>query len=147
LSITGTGSAVFGAACTLDRELTAEVRGRLVVGDRTIFGHHCTLGVNESVTIGDSCLIAEMVSIRDHDHASERLDIPIRDQGWVAGPVVIDEGVWLGARVIVTRGTHIGRNAIIGAGAVVTHDIPPNAIAVGIPARVIRLRSDGPSSR
>jgi acetyltransferase-like isoleucine patch superfamily enzyme len=132
----------FGPRCVLDRSLTIECSGRLTVGARTIFGHHCTLAAAESIEIGEDCLIAEMVSIRDHDHRFDRLDVPTRTQGRVVSPVRIGNNVWLGAKVTVTRGVTIGDNAIVGANAVVTKDIPANAIAVGIPARVIRTRGD-----
>jgi maltose O-acetyltransferase len=135
----------FGERCILDRHLTVESGGSVVVGPRTIFGHHCTIGAKESVQIGADCLIAEMVSIRDNDHAIAD-GRPYREQGHVTAPVIIGDNVWLGSRVIVTRAVHIGDNAIIGAGAVVTKDVPPNTVAVGVPARVVRsLEAQGPA--
>ena len=58
------------------------------------------------------------------------------------GPIVIDDHAWLGIGVIVLSGVRIGKGAVIGAGAVVTNDIPDGAIAVGSPARVVKMRSD-----
>jgi acetyltransferase-like isoleucine patch superfamily enzyme len=136
----------FGAACVLDRGLTVECRGRIDVGDRTVFGHHCTLAASELVQIGSDCLIAEMVSIRDHDHAFGATDLPINEQGQRHAPVRIGNNVWLGSKVTVTRGLTIGDNTIVGANAVVTRDLPPDSIAVGIPARVVGRRGD-PAAR
>ncbi|HVF09409.1 MAG TPA: acyltransferase [Abditibacteriaceae bacterium] len=130
-----------GDKCVLDRAMTIECHGALSVGSRTIFGHHCTLGVRDSLVIGEDCLLAEMVSVRDHDHRIDLLDVPIREQGAVSRPVSIGRNVWLGAKVTVVKGVSIGDNAVIGANAVVTKDIPANAIAVGIPAKVIGLRT------
>jgi acetyltransferase-like isoleucine patch superfamily enzyme len=130
----------FGAGCILDRGIVVECRGRLTVGDRTIFGHHCTIAVSETVDIGDDCLIAEMVSIRDHDHAFEDGTIPIVEQGRRTGRVTIGDNVWLGSKVTVTSGVTIGDNTIVGANAVVTGDLPADSVAIGIPARVIRKR-------
>lgn len=59
--------------------------------------------------------------------------------------VVIGNDVWIGARVVIRRGVTIGDGAIIGAGSVVTRDIPPYAIAAGVPARVIKKRFDEPT--
>jgi len=128
----------FGERCILDRHLTVECGGALVVGARTIFGHHCTIGAKESVRIGPDCLIAEMVSIRDSDHGISSRELPYRDQGHLTAPVVIGRNVWLGSKVVVARGVHIGDNSVVGAGAVVTRDLPPNIVAAGVPARVIR---------
>jgi acetyltransferase-like isoleucine patch superfamily enzyme len=131
----------FGENCILDRDITVEVtRGRLEVGEGTIFGHHCTIAARSLVSIGSYCLIAEMVSIRDHDHNFARLDVPTRDQGASVSDVAIGSNVWLGSKVTVLRGVTIGDNAVVGAGAVVTRDIPENADAVGVPARVLRYR-------
>lgn len=132
-----------GAACILDDDTTIECSGNLIIGERVIFGHHCTIGCKESIEIGDDCLLAEMVSIRDHDHNFARLDLPIRVQGATCAPVKIGRDVWLGAKVTVLRGVTIGDGAIIGANAVVTRDVPAGAIAVGIPARVVKMRDGG----
>jgi acetyltransferase-like isoleucine patch superfamily enzyme len=136
-------SVSFGEGCVLDRGLTVESRGRLSVGDRVIFGHHVTIAVHDSVTIGADSLLAEMVSIRDHDHAFADPDVPIRDQGVVVAPVVIGRDVWIGGKATVVRGVTIGDKAVIGAGAVVTRDVPAGAIAVGVPARVVGYRTRG----
>ena len=91
--------------------------------------------------IGENCLIAELVSIRDHDHAFLSTNIPIRDQGFTIKPVSIGKNVWIAAKASIVKGVTIGDNVIVGANAVVCHDIPANAIAVGVPARVIRMRA------
>ena len=68
---------------------------------------------------------------------------PIRSQPLqTKGGIVIEDDVWLGFGVIVLDGVRIGKGAVIGAGSVVTKDIPEGAIAAGIPARVIKMRSD-----
>ena len=134
---------VFGANCVLDRFLTVEAEGRLSVGAGTIFGHHCTLVALRDLEIGADCLIANLVDIRDNDHNFADLDLPIREQGASVAPVKIGRNVWLGTKVTVIKGVTIGDNAIVGANAVVTKDIPANAIAAGVPARVIRFRDGG----
>ncbi len=125
----------------LDHDLTVEIDGCLIVGDRVIFGHHCTVAAFDRIEIGDDTMLAEMVSIRDHDHAFGRTDVPYREQGHVAAPVRIGRNVWVGAKVTILKGVTIGDNAIVGANAVVTRDLPANSTAVGIPARVIRQRA------
>lgn len=134
-----------GEKCVLDRDATIECNGVLHIGARTIFGHHCTLASKESLLIGEDCLIAEMVSIRDHDHRFDDFETPMREQGATMAPVRIGNNVWLAARVVVVKGVTIGDGAIVGAGAVVTKDIPAGAIAVGVPARVVKMRPGAPN--
>jgi acetyltransferase-like isoleucine patch superfamily enzyme len=136
----------FGAGCVLDHGLVVESRGALEVGDRTVFGHHCTIASDQRVSIGRDCLLAEMVSIRDHDHAFDSTDVAIIDQGRSSAPVVIGDNVWIGAKATVTKGVTIGSNSVVGAHAVVTEDLPADCVAVGIPARVIRYRGVDVSS-
>ena len=54
------------------------------------------------------------------------------------GGIVIGDRVWIGDRAVILGGVHIGEGAVIGANAVVTHDIPPYAVAAGVPAKVIK---------
>jgi acetyltransferase-like isoleucine patch superfamily enzyme len=138
----GDGAAVFiGARCIFDHDMVIDVEGHLEIGARTIFGHHCTVAVKQLLTIGEDCLIAELVSIRDHDHCFERLDLPIREQGSSSASVTIGKDVWIGAKATITKGVTIGDHAVIGANAVVTKDVPSKAVVGGIPARIIRYRS------
>jgi len=92
------------------------------------------------IEIGSKVIIGPNTVIRASDHAMDRTDIPIRDQGHAAGTVSIGDGVWIAANVVVLRGARIGEHAVIGAGSVVTGEIPAYAVAAGVPARVIRQR-------
>jgi acetyltransferase-like isoleucine patch superfamily enzyme len=55
-----------------------------------------------------------------------------------SAPIILEENVWLGARVIVLRGVTIGAHSVSGAGSVVTRNIPPRSVAVGLPGRVVK---------
>lgn len=140
LALSPRGQLRIGEEVVFERDATLECGGELLIGARTIFGHHCTVAAKDKIEIGHDCLIAEMVSIRDHDHRFDDFSVPIREQGSSCAPVKIGNGVWLAARVVVVKGITIGDGAIIGAGAVVTKDIPAGAIAVGVPARVVKMR-------
>lgn len=112
--------------------------GQIKIGEKTSIGSFTIIAAMMKISIGSSCMIAESVSIRDHDHVFDNSDIPFRDQGWSCKPIEIGNNVWLGAKVTVLKGCKIGDNVIIGANSVVTRDIPSNSVAVGCPARVIR---------
>ncbi|KQP49270.1 hypothetical protein ASF44_01230 [Pseudorhodoferax sp. Leaf274] len=85
------------------------------------------------ITIGAGVAISNDVIIRDTDsHALTDSARPMTQ------PVTIGDHVWIGARATILKGVNIGNGAIIAAGAVVAHDVPPAALAAGVPARVIR---------
>ena len=87
-----------------------------------------------------AALIADNVYISDFDHKFADLEQPIKDQGIAKSRVRIEPDVWLGTKVTVARGVVIGEGAVVGANAVVTRDLPAYAVAVGVPARVIKDR-------
>jgi acetyltransferase-like isoleucine patch superfamily enzyme len=114
----------------------------LHLGNDARISPYVIIGAEESIVLRDRASVGEHSSIRDHDHDTAALSM--RWGGLVGSPVVIGEDCWIARGVAVLRGSRIGAGAIIGANAVVRGDIPDNALAVGIPARVIRYR-DVPS--
>ena len=121
-------------------DVTAK-HGRLDIGARSYIGQYSVICAREAVTIGADCLIAEHVTIRDQDHDFGP-GLITAQAGFTTSPVVIGNNVWIGAKVTVTKGVTIGDNAVIGANSVVTEDISANTVAVGAPARVIRVIRD-----
>ena len=118
-------------------------KGTVSIGEGTHIQPRCNLvGCKASVIIGKRVEIASNCAFYPYNHAMG-LGQAIREQPLVSrGDIVIEDDVWLGYGVIVLDGVHIGSGAVIGAGSVVTHDIPANAIAMGTPARVVKMRSD-----
>jgi len=111
-------------------------------------GRHVSLNENVNingfggVSIGDWCRIAHHVSIVSEDHGFERRDMPIAHQKKIPAAVVLEEDVWVGCGTRILKGVTIGKGAVIGANSVVTTDIPAYAVAVGVPARVIKYRGE-----
>jgi acetyltransferase-like isoleucine patch superfamily enzyme len=116
--------------------------GRVEIGAKTVLGQECTISAYQRVRIGQQCVIADRVMLIDFDHNVTDSEQPVRKQGIYKRDVVVGSNVWIGYGVQILRGVIIGDNAIIGAGSVVTRDIPANAVAAGIPARVIRMRPE-----
>jgi lipopolysaccharide O-acetyltransferase len=111
----------------------------IVIGDGTSIAGSCVLSAAASITIGRKVLMARNVYIADHGHAFEDTGMAVLDQGIRAvRPVEIGDGAWLGQNVFVGPGVHVGRGAVVGANSVVLGDVPPFAVAVGAPARVVR---------
>ncbi|MDH7486203.1 MAG: acyltransferase [Anaerolineae bacterium] len=120
--------------------------GSVLIGQGTHIQAHCNLkGFVSDLRIGAQVQIAPQCAFSPYEHNFDDLSRPIQAQGLRSkGPIVIEDDAWLGVGVRVLEGVTIGRGAIIGAGAVVTQDIPPYAIAVGVPARVIGTRGGKP---
>jgi acetyltransferase-like isoleucine patch superfamily enzyme len=98
-------------------------------------------GVNQEVVIGQNVMIADSVSIRDSDHASQDLEQPMMQQGLFTQPVVVEDNVWIGYGATILKGVTIGSGSIVAAGAVVTKDVSSFSIVGGVPAAVIKQRS------
>ena len=112
------------------------------IGSNSGLGVDCD--VRGPLQIGDDVMMGPNVMILSAaTHETSRTDVPMRLQGFLPPPIsktLIDSDVWIGARVIIMGGVHIGQGAIIGAGAVVTHDVPPYAVVGGVPAKVLKYR-------
>lgn len=109
----------------------------IVIGNNNSFSNNVTLCANESIRIGNQCLIGNEVSIYDCDFHEVAPSSRRHSSGPMA-PVALGNNVWLGSRVIVLKGVTIGDNSVIAAMSLVTKSIPANCVAAGVPARVIR---------
>ncbi|MEM9147904.1 MAG: acyltransferase [Pseudomonadota bacterium] len=116
---------------------------RISIGEQVQIGARCTLWAGDSTgridigayaTFGPECFL----SASDYGTAA---GTRIVEQPKVERDIRIGDDVWLGARVVVTAGVSIGDGCVVGAGSVVTRDLPPGAIAVGVPARVLGSRA------
>ena len=106
----------------------------LMIGDSFV-NREVKIICNQSITIGDECIIAMGTVIRDNDGGTHRI---LSDDYINSKPIVIQDHVWIGENVMVLKGVTIGEGAVIGANSVVTKDIPPHCLAIGSPAKVIR---------
>ncbi|HNW59302.1 MAG TPA: flippase-like domain-containing protein [bacterium] len=116
--------------------------GIIEIGDYSNIGANCRLGTTTRIRFGKHVLLAANCYIGGAQHKFDRRDVPIMRQGYESkGGVVIEDDVWLGAGVMVLDGVTIGTGSVIGAAAVVTRNVPPYSIALGIPAKVVGTRS------
>jgi acetyltransferase-like isoleucine patch superfamily enzyme len=115
--------------------------GEIILGNEVQIGDNTMIfsSMKSGVSIGDKTLIAANCYIIDCDHQIDK-NSEIICQGIISSPVNIGKGCWIGANVTILRGAIIHDGAVIGAGAVVKGEIPANAIAVGVPAKVVKYR-------
>lgn len=118
----------------------------LEIGENLQVNDYVHIGVAEKVTIGNGVLIASRVFITDHNHGSfspadgdAQINLPPAKRTIISKPVCIADDVWLGEGVQVLPGVNIGKGAVVGAGSVVTKDVPAYSIAVGAPAKVVKV--------
>ncbi|MDY3243109.1 MAG: acyltransferase [Candidatus Limiplasma sp.] len=114
----------------------------VTLGDRSGIGINASIG--EQTHIGSDVMMGPDCVIYTRNHRFDRLDIPMREQGYgPVEPVEIGDDCWIGGRVTILPGVHVGNGAVIAAGAVVTKDVPPYAVVGGVPAKIIYNRKDG----
>lgn len=116
------------------------------IGDRSAIGDHNFLAGQGGIAIGSDVLFGPGVRVFSENHVFGDVEVLIRLQGEVHAPVAIEDDCWIGAGSTILGGVRIGRGAVVGAGSVVTHDVPPCAVVVGVPARVISFREGGERS-
>ena len=114
--------------------------GVVEIGDKTVMGQECTISAYQRVRIGEQCVIADRAMFIDFDHGVVEVERPIRLQGIYKRDVEVGNNVWIGYGACILRGVSVGDNSVIGTNAVVTKDVPANAIVGGVPARIIRMR-------
>jgi acetyltransferase-like isoleucine patch superfamily enzyme len=121
--------------------------GVVSIGAKTVLGQECTISAYQRVSIGRECVIADRVMLIDFDHGVVEVERPVRLQGIYKRDVAVGNNVWIGYGACILRGVTVGDNAIIGTSAVVTKDVPANAVVAGVPARVLRMRPEPKSMR
>ncbi|MGQ4649274.1 DapH/DapD/GlmU-related protein [Lyngbya aestuarii] len=130
-----------GVWAQIDRGVDIKMHqpGEILIGDHTYIGPYTCLSGND-IKIGNYCLIASHSGIYANNHIFADPNRSIVQQRNSYQGIVIEDDCWLGSGVRVVDGITIGQGSVIGAGAVVTKDIPPYSIAVGVPAKVIAKR-------
>lgn len=98
--------------------------------------------VTGGVRIGDRTLVGFRSQILSENHDIPEDGSPIFSAGRVLRPISIEEDVWIGANCLILPGVTVGRGAVVAGGSVVTKSLPPFCVAAGVPARIIRFRSE-----
>ncbi len=151
---------ILGKNVRLSGWLTILEKGKITIGDYTLIGNKTVIQAWDNVTIGAYCMISPDVWIQDNNshsiYAQDRLvdmlgsrdfnDTGIDTTEAVKKPIFIGNHVWIGRRAMILKGVSIGDRAVVAAGAVVTHDVPPDTIVAGNPAVVVKKISPNPAN-
>lgn len=129
----------FGKNCWTQRDVSFIFEhfriGNLKVGDNCFFARGCDIDITGDLIIGNNAKLSENVKILTHNH-----DV-VYAKDLIITPLTICEDVRFGARVLILPGVKkIGRGAVLSAGAIVKHEVPPYAVVMGNPAKVIGFR-------
>jgi galactoside O-acetyltransferase len=125
----GEGSSVLGSITVLKPE-------RMSVGVHTSLNAGCFFNARDEICIGNHVHISPCVTINTGglDYTKKMEERKAHTQH----KVVIEDGAWIGSGAIINPGVTIGKNSVVGAGAVVTKDVPPDVVVVGVPAQIIK---------
>lgn len=115
--------------------------GSITLAPSVYLGPYTVIYGHGGVEIGDNTLVSMHCCILSSNHDVPPAGQRIRDQPDLPLPTRIGRDCWLGAGAQILGGTTIGDGCVIGAGAVVTKDLPPGAIALGVPARISSFRA------
>jgi acetyltransferase-like isoleucine patch superfamily enzyme len=117
--------------------------GDIAIGDNTFVSSFVNIAAKGKVAIGRNVMLANGCRLETGTHGFDDIKLPIKQQEASSLGIVIEDDCWLGAGVVVVDNVRIGRGSVIGAGSVVTKNVPPYSIAVGVPARVLKTRTEG----
>lgn len=135
----------------IDRGTTFEGCELITIGDNFFVGDNICIAAGEckGIFIGNDVWISKDTYIRSANHAFDRTDIPMKEQGHTCATIkyhdreysiVIEDGCWIASNCTILSGTHMGEGSVISAGSVVSGNIPPYSIVIGNPGRIISNR-------
>jgi acetyltransferase-like isoleucine patch superfamily enzyme len=141
--VVGTGRGVHVQAnCDFQHGVTLDAQGGYIRIDQfSGAGPYAIIYGHGGMTIGKYCAIAGQTVLIPANHRFDRMDIPIRQQGVTAVGISVGDDVWIGTQCVVLDGAKIGRGCVIGAGSIVRGTLPDYCVAVGIPCRILRVRT------
>lgn len=133
----------------ISQYLASTYQPHIEIGENFSASDHLHIACCNKITIGSNVLMGSKIHITDHSHGiytgegqSSPYEAPFDRKLGSSGPVTIGDNVWIGDNVVVLPNTSIGSGSIIGANSVVAKNIPSNVIAVGNPARVVKIWND-----
>lgn len=106
------------------------------IGEHSFINMNVVMLDGAPITIGNNVLIGPSSQFYTASHS---LDYR-RRQSWetICRPIVVEDDVWIGGNVVINQGVTIGARSVVAANSVVNHDVPPDTLVGGTPARILR---------
>jgi acetyltransferase-like isoleucine patch superfamily enzyme len=114
----------------------------ITIGNNVGIGEFAYLGGAGGLEIGDECIVGQYLSCHPENHNYQDTSISIRHQGVSRKGIKIGKNCWIGSKVTILDGVSIGDGSIIAAGSVVTKSFPENSILGGVPAKLLKNRTN-----
>lgn len=118
------------------------IGNQINIGDHVGIGEFAYLGGAGGLTIGEECIVGQYFSCHPENHIYDNLNKSIRHQGVTRKGIEIGKNCWIGSKVTILDGVQLGNGCIIAAGSVVTKSFPNNAVIGGVPAKLIKERTN-----
>lgn len=118
------------------------IGNQITIGNNVGIGEFAYLGGAGGLEIGDECIVGQYLSCHPENHNYEDLSLSIRHQGVSRKGIKIGKNCWIGSKVTILDGVQIGDGSIIAAGSVVTKSFPENSIIGGVPAKLLKTRTN-----
>lgn len=139
---------VFGDNVTLSRGVMirpssyygGDYGAGLIMGSKSSIGPYGYVGCSGKIVIGNNVMFGPKCSLFAENHVFSDTKSTIKSQGVRQKGITIGDDCWIGSNTTILDGVSLGKGVVIGAGSIVTHDIPDGAIAMGVPARVVKFR-------
>jgi acetyltransferase-like isoleucine patch superfamily enzyme len=110
----------------------------IIIGKNTYIGPYSIINGQGGTIIGNNVLIAPRVTIIPINHNFKDKKTLIKDQGYTAKGIIIEDNVWIGANATILDNVRIGKGSVIAAGSVVTKNVPSYCVVAGVPAKIIK---------
>lgn len=119
-----------------------DIGDKIVIGNNVGIGEFAYLGGAGGLEIGDECIVGQYLSCHPENHNYENINLSIRHQGVSRKGINIGKNCWIGSKVTILDGVSIGNGSIIAAGSVVTKSFSENSIIGGVPAKLLKSRTN-----
>jgi len=142
-NVVGYHKASVGKACKIHPTVILRQAERIIIGDQCLLNHNNVLQAGKfqgKIVLGSKVMTGPNVMMFAFNHGNELNGLPMIEQNYLDGDIIIEDDVWIGAGSVILAGTKIGKGAIIAANAVVNKDVPEHTIVGGVPAKILKQR-------